>query len=384
MSGGDPSYYMTDKASDKANFTRAISSLKGTENVYSVANGEIADKLSSLGLDPQIRVQSSGTWYTTWRESMHGNMHFAFIFNDGEASTGHIEVSSGRRPYFFHMWTGDVNPVINYHEANDKIVVPLHLESNQTALIGFKEEIRDSFNPIPHAIQVPSTVLGYNYSATSPQLIDLHVAAGRIDMPLVLPTSRNYSAFRGPTAASSFPISNWSLTAEHWAAPSNISDASLVASKYNTTHQLSSLASWTEIPGLANVSGVGYYSASFGWPPCMGSADGAYIIFPRIPHALRLRINGKELPPLDYNAPRVNIGPYMKQGQNEILAIVPTTMWNYLRSIFDQIKMSALPPLITIADPDPLPGLVQNGLVGTIKIVPYVRMAVAASDRVDD
>lgn len=82
----------------------------------------------------------------------------------------------------------------------------------------------------------------------------------------------------------------------------------------------------------------GYYSASFSWPPRTGAANGAYIIFPRISHALRLRINEKEILPLDYNAPRVDIGPYMKQG-NEILVIVPTTMWDYLRSILDQIKM---------------------------------------------
>ncbi|CAG8902477.1 unnamed protein product [Penicillium egyptiacum] len=374
LSGGDPSYYMTGAASEKGNFARAIALLKETDNVYSAANGEIANQLSSLSLDPQIRVQSNGTWYTTWRESLNEHMDFAFIFNAGEASSGHIEVSSDKRPYVCNMWTGDITPVINYHNANGKIVIPLRLESNQTALIGFNGEIRDRSNSILQGVQVPSTVLGYKYSATSSQLVDLHVAAGGPDTL----GGKNHSAFWARKAASSFPITNWSLTAEHWAAPTNISDASLVASKYNTTHQLSSLVSWTEIPGLANSSGVGYYSASFNWPPRTGSADGAYVIFPKITHALCLRINGNDLPALDYNAPSIDIGPYIKQGQNEILAIVPTTMWNYLRSIFDQIEMSGLPPLITIAYPGPLPGLVQNGLRGTVQIVPYVKTVVAA------
>ncbi|KAJ5836522.1 hypothetical protein N7447_002548 [Penicillium robsamsonii] len=145
LSGGDPSYYMTGAASEKENFTRAIALLKETDNIYSVVNGEIADQLSSLSLDPQIRVQSDG----------------------------------------------DIIPVINYHNADDKIVIPLRLESNQTALIGFNGEIRDRSNSILQGVQVPSTVLGHKYSATSSQLVDLHVAAGGPGIP----GSKNHSAF---------------------------------------------------------------------------------------------------------------------------------------------------------------------------------------------
>ncbi|CAI7618460.1 unnamed protein product [Penicillium palitans] len=169
----------------------AINLLKKTDDVYNFANGEIVNQLSSLSLDPQIRVQSNDTWYTTWRESVNENMDFAFIFNDGEASAGHIEVSSNRKPYLCNMWTGDIIPIINYHMANGKIVIPLLLESNQTALIGFNEEIRDPHNPIFHGVQVPSTALGYKFSATSSRSVDLHVAAGELDTP----NGKNLSAF---------------------------------------------------------------------------------------------------------------------------------------------------------------------------------------------
>ncbi|KAE8395445.1 hypothetical protein BDV23DRAFT_178499 [Aspergillus alliaceus] len=379
LSGGDPAYYTAGNAGDKRNFTRAISLLKRTKNVYSVSNGQLVDTLVSLRLEPQIRVQSNGTWYTTWRDSVKENIQFAFILNDGNASTGHIEVASNKTPFVFDMWNGHSRPLLTYQHTQGKTLIPLSLEPKQTVLIGFSgEDTSGSRNPSVHAIQAPSTVLGYKYSTISLDKIELHVAAGSFDKPLALSIGKNYSALPGLAPAPGFNLANWSLTAEHWVAPSNISDASPIALKYNTTHQLSSLVPWTDIQGLVNSSGVGYYSSIFEWPPHTGLADGAYILLPRVLHTLRLQVNGQQIPPFDYNAPKVDISTYLKPGRNEILAIVPSTMWNYLRSIFNQIVMSGYPPLITVASSSPLPELVDTGLSGTIQVLPYVKLQVEA------
>jgi hypothetical protein len=176
----------------------------------------------------------------------------------------------------------------------------------------------------------------------------------------------------GSAVAPFFALTNWSLTVEHSDAPTDVSNASPIATKYNTTHQLGALASWTNISVLANVSGLGYYSTNFDWDTSKSTADAAYVIFPRILHALRLYVNGQR------TYPKIDIAPYLQSGPNEILAVVPTTMWNYLRSILDQIVMSGYPPLIAATSPGPLPGLVDNGLVGTVYVVPYVRARIRA------
>lgn len=76
------------------------------------------------------------------------------------------------------------------------------------------------------------------------------------------------------------------------------------------------------------------------------------------------------MPPLDYTAPKADIGGYLKEGQNEVVVVIPTTMWNYLRSTFDKLKSSGRPPLYAILGGTP--GLMDNGLVGSVEILPYI------------
>jgi hypothetical protein len=380
LSGGDPHYYVTGDGSDRPKFEHAITSLKKLSKVYTTADGKLADKLASLDLDPHVRVHTNGTWYTTWRESIKEKMHFVLVLNDGSASMGYIEVRSRRRPYFYDLWTGKAKPVLDHQQTNGTTLITLTLQANQTIMIGFREEVSAGSTSMAYnAYQMPPNVVGYEHSTTS-RAVDLHISAGEHDFLGPLSPAKKILTSLDPAVAPFFALSNWSLTVEHWDAPTDVFDASQIATKYNTTHQLGSgsLASWTNISILANVSGLGYYSTSFDWDTTKSPADGAYVIFPRILHALRLYVNGQRTSPIDYNNPKIDIGPYLKSGPNKILAVVPSTMWNYLRSIFDQLVMSGYPPLIAVASPGPLPGLVDNGLVGTVYVVPYIRARIGA------
>ncbi|KAE8392565.1 hypothetical protein BDV23DRAFT_181495 [Aspergillus alliaceus] len=69
----------------------------------------------------------------------------------------------------------------------------------------------------------------------------------------------------------------------------------------------------------------------------------------------------------------MDISPYLQTGLNEIVIVVPTIMWNYIRSIFDRIMMAGYPPLISITNPGHLPEPVDTGLNGTVHVVPYVK-----------
>lgn len=362
-------------------FEQAIASLKNHTNVYDVASNQTAAKLASLFIEPTVRVRTNETWYTTWRESAKDDAKFAYVFNDGPISVDSIEVSTEGAPYSFDLWTRKITPILHYQHTGGKTIIPLTLQANQTVVIGFRRTASyGSAAPALHATSLPSIVLGYRYSNDSSS-VELHIGSGVFDRPLTLSSGEDYTSVACISVSPSFQLSNWTLIAEHWDAPSNISDAPTVASKYNTTHSLAALVSWIEIHELANSSGLGHYFTNFEWTPSKGSADGAYIVFPKIAHALRLFINGKQVPPLDYNDPRADIGPYLNKGQNQVLAVVPTTMWNYLRSIFDSIIMSGLPPLITVASSDPIPGQVDNGLIGTVKIMPYAIVTVGEASR---
>jgi hypothetical protein len=368
LSGGDPDVYATHDSRDAPAIKQAIQTLKRSRNVYSVSTGKVAVKLQALGIQPRVALQNNGTWYATWREDAQNGMDHAFLFCDGKASTGTVSIASNKAPIFLDPWTGQTKPVLEYTRHGNQVVIPLSLAANQTVVIGF---IDSSSKSIQHVTQLPSSVVGYDYSQKSG--IVLHLSASENSQSLTLPNGKQVK-IAGTEVAKASTLSNWTLTAEHWEAPSNVSDVDTVAIKHNTTHQLSSLVSWTEIEALRNVSGLGYYSASISWPPTgHGSADGAYLILPAISHAARVYVNGQKAPAVDFSAPRVDLGPYLKKGSNQITVVVPTTMWNYIRSIAGEVESGGTPlELLFSAFGTAIPPVTDNGLVGTMTLVPYV------------
>ncbi|KAJ5440168.1 uncharacterized protein N7458_011166 [Penicillium daleae] len=371
LSGGDPGVYTTHDSRDTPAIKQAIQALKQSRNVYSVSTGKVAAKLQTLGIKPQVALQTDGTWYSTWREDVQNGMDHAFVFCDGNASTGTVSIASSKTPIFLDPWTGQKKPVLEYTRHGNQVIIPLSLAANQTVVIGF---IEGAPKPVQHATQLPSSVLGYDYSQESG--FELYVSASKDRQSLILSNGKSVS-ISGTNVSEPSKLSNWTLTAEHWEAPSNISDVDTVAAKHNTTHDLSSLVSWTEIEALRNVSGLGYYSTSISWPPTgHRSADGAYLILPAISHAARIYVNGQKVPPIDFSAPRVDLGQYLKKGSNQITVVVPTTMWNYIRSIAGEIETADVPLqlLMSAVGYTTLPSVTDNGLIGTVTLVPYVKV----------
>lgn len=367
LSGGDPGVYASHDNRDQPSIQKAIQALKGSRNVYSVSAGQVATKLLGLGLRPQVALQTNGTWYTTWREDSQDGMDHAFVLCDANASTGTVDIASQKTPVLFDPWTGLKKPLLGYTRHKDRVVIPLSLAANQTIIIGFSE---DGNSSAKHAAQVPPSVLEYDSQSRA-----VRFSASESSESLVLSDGKRINLPCAEVAAST-SLSNWTLTAEHWEAPSNVSDASIIATKHNTTHHLSALVSWGQIEGLANSSGLGYYTTEINWPPTNGSANGAYLFFAPIAHTARLYVNGYQLPPLDLTAPRADLTAYLKEGSNEVTVVVPTTMWNYVRSIARDVETVDVSLLTKIGSD--LPGLSENGLIGEVKLVPYATVQIGS------
>ncbi|EJT79316.1 hypothetical protein GGTG_04401 [Gaeumannomyces tritici R3-111a-1] len=85
------------------------------------------------------------------------------------------------------------------------------------------------------------------------------------------------------------------LEAEHWKARANLTDASAIAPKYNTTHELLMLAPWAAIPARVNASGLGYWTPHFSWSPRLPRRG--RVPLSRAPSPTR-HLNGVKTPPL--------------------------------------------------------------------------------------
>ncbi|KAE8152210.1 hypothetical protein BDV25DRAFT_75389 [Aspergillus avenaceus] len=365
LSGGLPSTYYT-RNGNTDTLTAEISALQGTENVHIVPTGQASVKLQSLGIRPRVQVQANGTWYPSWHVDTKG-VDYLYVLGDMVSTAGNISVKTNKRPYIFDPWTGRQTPLLHYQRTHNRTRVPLYLAANQTIIIGFSNAGEKT---TLHATQLPSSVIGYHYGNRTDD-IWLHVSAGVSDQPVKLSNGKTITELATRALASGHNLSNWTLTVEHWERPVNISDASVIATKHNTTCQLTSLVSWQKIPSIANASGVGYYSTFLSWPPKVGAADGAYLFLPKTSNGARVFINGHKVPAFDYQAPKVDLTPYIKPGENELRIEVPSVMWNYLRTQLDDLRSAGLAPQFEEWGIS-VPGPVDNGLIGTVKVVPYV------------
>lgn len=359
---GEPGYYPGRSGCHETCFRGELNSLRDERNVHSVRQGQVAQKLRALGLDPQISSQNS-SWYTTWRTCGATGSDYALLFNDGSDSSGKATFRTTKRPFTLDPWTGERAAVSNYSRGNGTITIPLALRSNQVKIFVF-----EAGEHMCHLSSGSPSMLAIESSNAS---ISVH---SRSNGEVKTSSGKDHAL---TSALPSFMLSNWSLTVSHWEHPSDIYDVETFASIRNSSHSLldAELPSWTEITGLEDVSGVGYYTASFHWN-FSAKASGAYISFPPIAHAITILVNGNRLPGPDYSSPLLHITPYLREGNNEVLAVVPSTMWNYLRTIMTKLRSGGEKSSLITRLGGNLPSRVSNGIVGNVQIIPYVQIDV--------
>lgn len=176
-----------------------------------------------------------------------------------------------------------------------------------------------------------------------------------------------------------FALANWTLTAEHWDPPANLSDIETIAVIHNTTHSLpgTQVPPWPKIKGLQKTSGVGYYTTAFAWPPPRASIGltnlSASVQFTSLAlQSLRLAINNVTYPkPLDYFNPSAEGTPYLRHVSNSLTVTIATTMFKGLQPIWNQLKTANASNIL----PATAVG-VDSGLVGEVVIVPFVEYVV--------
>lgn len=384
LSGGLPGIYAAANGSDTATIQAKLKELSTSANVYTVSEDAVAEKLASLGLAPNVKVQTTGKWLTTWREDLLTGIDYALIFADTNTSSGYVTVTGpakDKTPYYLNAWTGEKEPVFTYNVSDSELTLPVSLKGNQTLILAFFPHGSGRPRaPKIHATETPASVVGSTFDYRNGWIA--HIANETSGAtPARIQLSDNQYVELPQQIPSAYNLSNWTLVAEHWEASSDLYDAATIAQKHNTTHELSSLVSWSTIPALTKTFGLGYYSTTFQWPPAHhgdggnGAADGAYIVFPSILHAIQVSVNGERVPPLDYTDARMDITQYLKRGRNEVLAVVPTTMWNYIRSILSDIRdQGHLAGFLTEGLPEPV--ISENGLIEEVSIIPYVKLSI--------
>lgn len=333
-------------------------------NVHFVPYDNLAASLMSLGIMPRTRVSADRTWYTYWREDMNASTSYVYIYNDGwdselgeGSSTGSITFETTGVPYQYDAWTGDISPILAYQQTNSTTTIAMSLAGNQTMIVGFHHnETRDKSN---RAISFPLET----FSASTMSKDKMSIKAGNASQPVLL---SNGTAVTLPAPAAPLQLSHWTLIIEAWNPPADLEADQTKPSLSNSTHKITSLKPWNAISDdLRNVSGRGFYSTSFDWPPVNGSADGAMLYMGAIVNTARAWVNGNQLPPLDPTNATADIGDFLMNGTNKVEIVVGTTLSNVMRKIWQDVKSSGTLWL----GPEPVEQ--EYGLVQNVTVVPY-------------
>lgn len=377
--GGLASKFEGYNQSGSASANTIISGLTALGNVHvTTSDGQLAETLASLSITPRTALTANGTWYTHWREDNSSSTDYVYVFNDATAlplgqgfTSGNITFETTGVPYWYDAWTGQITPVLVYEKSATTITISLELAGDQTTIIAFKNA---GTLPAAHLQSLPPSVLGLNLSSLS----TLSILQGSSIEPTPCLLSNGTIITLPAVSASVFALANWSLTVESWTSPSDPYDLDIIATRTNlsTFTSIPSLVPWYSISAsLTNVSGRGYYSTSFQWPPSDTPAvDGAFIDLGAIIHTARVAINGNAVAALDVTWAREDITPYLVDGPNSVEVVVSTPLGNALRPIWGSIETSGKIASATVPDP---PRVADYGLVFPVQILPYIEVTVA-------
>jgi hypothetical protein len=370
FSGGIPSNVSGFNPGLASSAAATLSNLTSLENVHNVPYDNLASTLMSLNITPRTAVSTNGTWYTYWREDNETSTVYNFIYNDATGmTTGNISFETTGIPFLYDAWTGDVTPIYSYQQSETHTTVPIQLAGNQSTIIGFNMQLNSTLHIVESSATFTSVTNGASDSFTILRTFDRE--------PQSIALSNGKSTTLEPMLESPFVLNNWTLTVESWTPPTNSFDLESPPTRTNTTHNIESLVPWSQIsPTLADVSGLGYYSTSFDWPPTdsipsvenMTSVSGAFIDLGAIIHTVRVSVNGQPLPPLDLTWAKSDIGSLLHSGINTVEVIVSTPLGNALRNLWDATFTSG--KVATASMPDP-PPVADYGLVGEVTITPY-------------
>ncbi|KAK4539121.1 hypothetical protein LTR36_001465 [Oleoguttula mirabilis] len=373
VSGGLPQNLTGYNVSGGTEYVRsALAGIVSLDNVHIVPYDNLAASLQALGFTPRTAVSASRIWYTYLREDANACVTYAFVYNDAfdsefgtGASVGSVTFETTGVPYLYDAWTGDVSPILAYQQTNTTTFIPLSLAGNQSTIIAFHHNETSSTGTrivsLPDEVYSASSQLEYGSSVVT-------VKAGNTTEPVLL---SNGTAISLPVPAASNTLSNWTLVVESWSPPSDLYVDQTKAALSNSTYTLSNLTAWNEISdSLRNVSGRGFYSTSFIWPPQNGSADGAVLNLGAIVHTARVWVNGHQLPPLDPTDAAADVGPYLIDGVNGVEIAVTTTLSNVLRPIYTEIRTSGTTWL------GPQPDEQAYGLLQPVSVVPYTTVTI--------
>lgn len=355
--------YYGDRADDPA-LQKTMADLLSMEKVARVdAESEAVPALHTLHVSPDASFADMfPETYTIHRSDAGNGVEIYYFYNNGAASIRTtVSLRGTGRPFAIDPWSGEVTPIATYAVIGGQITVNLELGQTESRIIGLAEN--DFFGTAP-SVHVTGSSGEVLYRDGNPML--------KANQAGVYTTILE-DGEKIDTTVQSVPeilnLTHWTLTVESWTpGPTALLDA---ADPARNTHDivkttlapiaLDGLKPWKDIEGLANVSGRGLYESTFS----AGKWDGAVLDLGGCwDNILEIKVNGATLPAVDQITHRIDIGPYLEEGANELTIMTGTTLKAAIIAADTQQAGRGTAPYREA----------PYGLLGNVMIIPYMML----------
>ncbi|OIJ68530.1 glycosyl hydrolase [Streptomyces mangrovisoli] len=279
--------------------------------------------------------------------------HYFLLNTTGAAVRGTVTLEGGGSPYLVDPWTGNVVPVAVHHAPQPgRVALEIAAQAGEAVLVTLSPRpFHGARGGATHAVSAGTTV---RYAGRG--LVARAAKAGTYSARLSDGRTATATIGRVPEALT---LSSWKLTVEDW-RPAHPGETEAAATgTVRTVHHasLSELVSWQHIDGLADVSGVGTYTATFPLSTAQVPSAGAVLDLGGIgAGSVAVRVNGHDLPPLNQLHPVADLGTRLRAGTNTVEVVVATTLLNRLKvtrpTVYSQPKQ-------------------EYGLLGPVTVTPY-------------
>ncbi|WP_328974609.1 glycosyl hydrolase [Streptomyces canus] len=324
----------------------------------------VGDALAGLGVSADVRHATASTLLNAHRVTADAD--FYYLCNGKHAETVKPPVAAidhdvtlrrthgGRTvPYLLDPWTGEAVRLARYTEDGADITLRVTLQPGQTTIVALGRPglFGDRHGNSAHAEATDAdavlfTERGLTLRARTAGTWTTRLSRGRT------------ATTRTPAVPAPLTPARWELEVEDWYPGSDATRTEHV--RRGVT--LETLRPWSQIPELADSAGIGRYRTTVTLPADWTSSHGAELELGQVSDTFRVSVNGRRLPAADRLHPVVDLGPFLRRGENTLEIEVATPLINRLR----------------VAQPTVFGGVARqdHGLVGPVRLVPYVQAAV--------
>ena len=337
---------------ENADIAGIVSEIMACDSVVQVSGtASVPQALEQLGVTPDVSYSQQDYVINVHRQT--DSTDFYYLYNYGNADnypaakeiqpvTTEVTLQGSGIPYFLNTWTGEVTPVSQYTRNGNSVTIPVTIAGNDSIMVALTNEDWGQ----EHSTYVTKSNLDTEFDGQT--ILAKSYEAGTETVTL---SNNKKVLVETEQVAAPMELSSWNLSVESWSKGNTPTDTKKTTIDVGT---VDGLKPWTEISGLENVSGIGTYTTSFNLEQGWEEGIGAIISLGDVVDSYQIYVNGTQVPASQIDT-TIDIGKYLKSGENTITVEVASTLLN----------------AVLVANPTDTRKPDEYGMMGPVVLTPY-------------